>query len=138
MSESRHVSSSIAVLVAGFDAETLRLLAAVAEERDRPRFHDAAQAAEEIAAMVERGTVPTIGWWRRHTEPRPRPSGDPTTWSPHPSPPQVYMRVIYSMIAAGFGRHLAAEAVSKLALEDGIDPRIVEEIIASAFEELAA
>lgn len=54
-------------LIAGLDGPTLRLLATIADQLERPRFVDPARAAEELADMIERGTRPTIGWYRRHT-----------------------------------------------------------------------
>jgi hypothetical protein len=144
MSEPRHISASLGVLVAGFDGETLRHLASIADARDRPRFRDSAHAAEEIAAMVERGDVPTIGWWKRHTMPRPRPApvriGRFLAPAPaeRPAPPAVYVRTVLAMLAAGYSRHVAADCVSQLALEDGLDPVDVAEIVAEALEELVA
>jgi len=137
-SEPRHVSSSLAMLVAGFDGETLRHLAAVADARDHPRFHDSAKAAEEIAAMLERGDVPTIGWWKRHTVPPSRPSGNPFDWPPHRSTPAVYTRVILSLLAARYPEQIATGAVRQLALEDGVDAGLVDKIITEALEDLAA
>jgi hypothetical protein len=138
-------SSSIAVLVAGFDGETLRHLAAVADARDHPRFRDPAKAAEEIADMLQRGDVPTVGWWKRHTtppRPRPAPVRIGTFLAPapaeHPAPPAVYVRTVHAMLAAGYSRQVAVETVSQLALEEGADPGIVDEIIAEALAELVA
>jgi hypothetical protein len=42
------------------------------------------------------------------------------------------------MLAAGYSRHVAADCVSQLALEDGLDPVDVAEIVAEALEELVA
>jgi len=53
--------------VASLDAATLRELAALAERRSTVRrIADPAQAAQELAEMADRGTMPTIGWWHRH------------------------------------------------------------------------
>lgn len=55
-----------AALIAGLDGPTLRELAAIADQLKRPTIVDPERAAEELAEMLEAGTRPTIGWWRRH------------------------------------------------------------------------
>jgi hypothetical protein len=50
------------------DPATLRALASLLEESPvhARRFVDPDQAAAELAEILDRGTTPTIGWWRRH------------------------------------------------------------------------
>lgn len=62
--------------LASLDPATLRELAALIERRRGGRgFDDPVAAAEEIAEMLERGTVPALGWYRRHLlAPRDEPS----------------------------------------------------------------
>ena len=45
---------------------TLRELVALGERGIRPEVTDPVRAAAEIADMLEQGTRPTIGCWRRH------------------------------------------------------------------------
>ena len=45
----------------------LRELAALVERRHHLQFIDPARAAAELAVMLDAGTRPTIGWYRRHT-----------------------------------------------------------------------
>lgn len=58
--------------VAALPADVLRELASIAEHLTRTEFIDPARAAQELAAMIEIGTRPTIGWYRRHTTAAPR------------------------------------------------------------------
>ena len=46
--------------------DTLRHLAAIAEHFDRPYFSHPEQAAEELVEMLDQGTRPALGWYRRH------------------------------------------------------------------------
>jgi hypothetical protein len=52
--------------VAVLPARILRELAALAERQERPPFVDPELAATELADMLAAGTMPTIGWYRRH------------------------------------------------------------------------
>jgi len=61
--ERRARYGSVAVL----PPRTLRELAALGERGTGPEVTDPVRAAAEIAEMLEQGTRPTIGWWRRHT-----------------------------------------------------------------------
>jgi len=53
--------------VTALPPRTLPELAALADRGIRPEVTDPVRAAAEIAEMLEQGTRPTIGWWRRHT-----------------------------------------------------------------------
>lgn len=55
------------VWVTALPPRTLREFAALAERSTRSEVIDPARAAAEIAEILEQGTRPTIGWWRRHT-----------------------------------------------------------------------
>jgi len=52
--------------LANLPAATLRHLAALAEQSERPQFVDPVAAADELGAMLVSGGRPTIGWYRRH------------------------------------------------------------------------
>jgi hypothetical protein len=54
--------------VARLPARTLRELAALVPD-DRPEFADPALAATELAAMLDAGTRPTVGWHLKHSCP---------------------------------------------------------------------
>jgi len=56
--------------LAFLDPATLRELAYLIERRrGARRFDDPAAAADEIAEMLVQGTVPALGWYRRHLVP---------------------------------------------------------------------
>jgi len=66
------------------DPAVLRELAWLLEHQNgRTRgFVDPKRAATELAAILERGGIPTIGWWRRNL--RARDGGDPPDHSAGP------------------------------------------------------
>lgn len=64
------MTTTLKDLIAVLDGDRLRHLAACADARRRPVLTNPEQAAAELAAMTERGSRPTIGWWQRHMEKR--------------------------------------------------------------------
>jgi hypothetical protein len=119
-------SRPLAAVIVGFDGATLRHLAAVADQRDAPRWLDPLGLAEELAEIIGRGDRPALGLYRRHLAPRPVPG------PPGPAHPDVYRRVLLGMVATGWPRRVAAEAVADLALADGLEEHDVAEIVANA------
>jgi hypothetical protein len=65
-------------ILARLDGPTLRQLAVIADaHRPTIRIADPEAAAAELVAITARGSIPTIGWWRRHRHPKPMiPAGD--------------------------------------------------------------
>lgn len=59
--------STLEQIAVALDPSTLRHLAATSEALRRVRLDDPQQCADEMLEMLERGSKPTIGWWRRHT-----------------------------------------------------------------------
>lgn len=59
--------STLELIATQLDPMTLRHLAATSEALRRAQLDDPSRCADELLAMLEAGTRPTIGWWRRHT-----------------------------------------------------------------------
>jgi len=70
---------------ARLSAKTLRHLAAIAEREERREFVDPERAAQELAAMLSQGTMPTIGWYRRNHVPPP--TAERAAWMSTDAPP---------------------------------------------------
>lgn len=130
MSATAHVPihGNFAHVLVGMDAATLRELASLAEQRDRPRWLNAGTLAAEVAEIVGRGSQPALGLYRRHLVARPEPLVPPT-W------PDQYRRVLLAMCATDWPFRIAADAVADLALSYGVFDDEVVELVAAALIE---
>jgi len=78
----------LAEVVTVLDGSTLRHLAACADALRRPPLADPFAAADELAAMVEAGATPTLGWWRKHLRHTPKRKAHAMTTTETKAPPR--------------------------------------------------
>jgi hypothetical protein len=111
-------------LFASLDADTLSHLAYLAREQQRPKAIDPALAARELAAMVERRTRPTIGWYRRRfIFPR-------ANQAPRPPSLEAITRATTGMVGGPWPLEVVAETMVTVAIEEGVSETDAIEAVA--------